>query len=247
MAACPRASAVSVSPQRNARVASGSPRHDTRAMGRARSAATRRRAGRGRRTRADGRRRRRHQRVWQWMVPEDSVVRGDVPYLRDSRPDRSPAYATNGRACRRGADYRGAEVRACLFSYRRSRNSSRARVLGDLRRTDRESRAGDSKRPVRSPLSRALTAPPGVIVLRKNGRIETQHPLPELTFEDAAARGTYRIEVYLSSAPGQPPVPVDRQQPDLRAASWMGSRTPRAASRGDRCMGHSRRTVARRK
>ncbi len=46
----------------------------------------------------------------------------------------------------------------------------------------------------------------GVIVLRKDGRILTQKPLPALTTE-SVGEGTYRVEVYLSSAPGDPPVP----------------------------------------
>ena len=45
-----------------------------------------------------------------------------------------------------------------------------------------------------------------MIVLRKDGRILTQHPLPALTFE-TAGEGTYRVEVYLSHAPGDPPIP----------------------------------------
>ena len=46
----------------------------------------------------------------------------------------------------------------------------------------------------------------GVIVLRKNGAILTQHPLPALKVE-GAGEGTYRVEVYLSSGPGEPPIP----------------------------------------
>ena len=54
--------------------------------------------------------------------------------------------------------------------------------------------------------ARANASSGGVIVLRKDGRILTQRPLPELAIE-AAGEGTYRIEVYLSSAPGDPPIP----------------------------------------
>jgi hypothetical protein len=46
----------------------------------------------------------------------------------------------------------------------------------------------------------------GVIVLRKDGAILTEHPVPALKVE-AAGQGTYRVEVYLSTAPGQPPIP----------------------------------------
>jgi hypothetical protein len=46
----------------------------------------------------------------------------------------------------------------------------------------------------------------GVIVLRRDGRILTQSPLPTLSRE-SAGEGTYRIEVYLSNGPGDPPIP----------------------------------------
>jgi hypothetical protein len=46
----------------------------------------------------------------------------------------------------------------------------------------------------------------GVITLRKDGRIVEQGPLPTLTRE-SAGEGTYRIEVDLSNAPGEPPIP----------------------------------------
>jgi len=47
----------------------------------------------------------------------------------------------------------------------------------------------------------------GTIVLRKDGRIVSQHPLPELTFDSKGEQGTYRVEAYLPNAPGNPPVP----------------------------------------
>jgi hypothetical protein len=46
----------------------------------------------------------------------------------------------------------------------------------------------------------------GVIVLRQNGEILTQQPLPSLAFE-TAGEGTYRVEVYLTHAPGEPLIP----------------------------------------
>ena len=46
----------------------------------------------------------------------------------------------------------------------------------------------------------------GVITLWKDGRVLTQSPLPVLTHE-SAGEGTYRIEVYLSNAPGEPSIP----------------------------------------
>jgi hypothetical protein len=46
----------------------------------------------------------------------------------------------------------------------------------------------------------------GVIALRKDGDILMQRPVPSLDV-DAAGEGTYRVEVYLSAAPGEPPIP----------------------------------------
>jgi hypothetical protein len=46
----------------------------------------------------------------------------------------------------------------------------------------------------------------GTIVLRKDNRVVGRHPLPELKFR-SKEQGTYRIEVYLSNSPGDPPVP----------------------------------------
>ena len=40
-----------------------------------------------------------------------------------------------------------------------------------------------------------------MIVLRKDGRILTQAPLPEMTLEAPREDGAYRIEVYLPTAP----------------------------------------------
>ena len=47
----------------------------------------------------------------------------------------------------------------------------------------------------------------GVIVLRKDGQIVAEHPLPEVTFDSKGEEGTYRAEVHLSNVPGEPPVP----------------------------------------
>lgn len=60
----------------------------------------------------------------------------------------------------------------------------------------------------------------GVIVLRKDGRVVQQHPLPELKF-DSRDEGTYRVEIYLSHAPGNPPVPWIVSNPIyLRPSGW---------------------------
>ena len=68
----------------------------------------------------------------------------------------------------------------------------------------------------------------GVIVLRRDGRILTQNPLPALTIE-TAGEGTYRVEVYLSSGPGEPPIPWIVSNPIyVRPAGW-GARSPSPA------------------
>ena len=65
----------------------------------------------------------------------------------------------------------------------------------------------------------------GTIVLRKDGRILAQQPLPALTIE-APGEGTYRVEVYLDAAPGNPPIPWIVSNPVyLRSDGW-GSPSP---------------------
>lgn len=61
----------------------------------------------------------------------------------------------------------------------------------------------------------------GVIVLRKDGRILTQHPVPALAFESTAGNGAYRVEVYLSNAAGQPMIPWIVSNPIyVQPAGW---------------------------
>jgi hypothetical protein len=67
----------------------------------------------------------------------------------------------------------------------------------------------------------------GVIVLRKDGRILTQNPLPALTFE-SAGEGTYRVEVYLSDAPGEPPIPWIVSNPIYVRPNGWGTSLPAA-------------------
>ena len=60
----------------------------------------------------------------------------------------------------------------------------------------------------------------GVMVLLKDGRILTQNPLPLLTHE-GAGEGTYRVEVYLGDAPGEPPIPWIVSNPIyVRPVGW---------------------------
>ena len=73
--------------------------------------------------------------------------------------------------------------------------------------------------------SRTLTArtnaPAGAtIVLRRDGRMLAEQPQPTLTFE-AQGEGTYRVEVLLSGAPGNPPIPWIVSNPIyLRPETW---------------------------
>jgi len=63
------------------------------------------------------------------------------------------------------------------------------------------------------------------IVLRRDGRILAEQPLPTLTVE-APGEGTYRVEVYLSGAPGNPPIPWIVSNPIyLRPETW-GTSSP---------------------
>ena len=81
-----------------------------------------------------------------------------------------------------------------------------------------------------SAVSRTLTARTnatsgGTLVLRRDGRVLAQQPLPALTAE-APGEGTYRVEVYLDAAPGDPPIPWIVSNPIyLRSDGW-GSPSP---------------------
>jgi len=66
-----------------------------------------------------------------------------------------------------------------------------------------------------------------VIVLRKDGAVLTQHPGPAINV-DGVGEGTYRVEVYLSSAPGAPPIPWIVSNPIyVRPDDWG---TPRSTA-----------------
>jgi hypothetical protein len=65
----------------------------------------------------------------------------------------------------------------------------------------------------------------GVIVLRKGGRILTQNPVPALRFE-TAGEGTYRVEVYLSHATGEPPIPWIVSNPIYVRPNGWGTPVP---------------------
>lgn len=83
-----------------------------------------------------------------------------------------------------------------------------------------------------SAVSRTLTARTnatsgGTIVLRKDGRVLAQQPLPALTAE-ATGEGTYRVEVYLDAAPGNPPIPWILSNPIYLQSDGWGSPSPAA-------------------
>jgi hypothetical protein len=67
----------------------------------------------------------------------------------------------------------------------------------------------------------------GEIILRKDGHILRQNPLPALT-ADAAGEGTYRVEVYLSGAPGEPPIPWIVSNPIYVRPDGWGTSLPMA-------------------
>jgi hypothetical protein len=68
--------------------------------------------------------------------------------------------------------------------------------------------------------ARANAPGSGTIVLLKNGQMLTRAPLPELTFA-AAGEGTYRVEVHLTAAPGEPPIPWIVSNPIyIRPPAW---------------------------
>lgn len=61
----------------------------------------------------------------------------------------------------------------------------------------------------------------GTIVLRKDGRVVTEHSAPELTFDAPADPGVYRVEVNLAKSPGQPQVPWILSNPIyVQPAGW---------------------------
>jgi hypothetical protein len=62
----------------------------------------------------------------------------------------------------------------------------------------------------------------GTIVLRRDGTIVAQHPMPSLEFRSSAP-GTYRVEVYLAASPGDPPVPWIVSNPIYVHPSEWGS------------------------
>jgi hypothetical protein len=118
----------------------------------------------------------------------------DRPLTNDANTDAARIMA----ALRKGAVYSAIDAIAAPASLEFSA------IAGGLRLGQ-----GDVFTDVSAPLlfsARTNASTGGVIVLRKDGRILTQQPLPSLAFE-TAGEGTYRVEVYLTHAPGEPLIP----------------------------------------
>ena len=88
-------------------------------------------------------------------------------------------------------------------------------------------------------LARTNAPDGGTIILRKDGRSVAQAPLPLLDFE-SREEGTYRAEVHLSGAPGEPPIPWIVSNPIyIRPREWgtQPATTPPATSDGQTIQG----------
>ncbi len=69
----------------------------------------------------------------------------------------------------------------------------------------------------------------GAIVIRRDGHVVAEQPLPEVTFETKGDQGSYRAEVMLADAPGNPPVPWIVSNPIyIRPAGWGTTPLPEA-------------------
>ena len=81
-----------------------------------------------------------------------------------------------------------------------------------------------------SSLVARTNAPGAMLVLRRDGRIVAHHASPELTFDATGQQGTFRVEVSLPGAPGDPPVPWIVSNPIyLRPGSWGAPAEPTPA------------------
>jgi hypothetical protein len=67
-----------------------------------------------------------------------------------------------------------------------------------------------------------------MVVLRRDGRIVAEHAAPELSFEASEQYGTYRAEVHLPHAPGDPPVPWIVGNPIYVRPDGWGTTAPAA-------------------
>ena len=139
----------------------------------------------------------------------------DRPLANDAAADAANLIA----ALKRGAAYSAIEAMASPAALEFSASSGSHRITqGDLFNNTAAALTFTAR-------TNATTG--GVIVLRKDGRILTQNPLPALALE-TAGEGTYRVEVYLSGGPGDPPIPWILSNPIyVRPAGWgMGMPSP---------------------
>ncbi len=137
----------------------------------------------------------------------------DRPLTNDAAADAADIIA----ALKRGAVYSAVDAIASPVAFDFSATSGGHRI-----------RQGDVFNDTAAALTfTARTNAPagGVIVLRKDGRILKQNPLPALVFE-TAGEGTYRIEVHLSNSPGDPAIPwIVSNSIYIRPVGW-GVRMP---------------------
>jgi hypothetical protein len=88
-------------------------------------------------------------------------------------------------------------------------------------------------------LARTNAPDGGTIILRQDGRSVAQAPLPLLEFE-SREEGTYRAEVHLQGAPGEPPIPWIVSNPIyIRPREWSAqpAKNPPAISDGQTIQG----------
>jgi hypothetical protein len=94
------------------------------------------------------------------------------------------------------------------------------------RRIGQGERFDQSAEPVT--LTARTNATGGEIVIRRDGQVLRQGPPPELAVE-TAGEGSYRVEVYLADAPGDPPIPWIVSNPIYVRTDTWGRLLPHAA------------------
>ncbi len=86
----------------------------------------------------------------------------------------------------------------------------------------------------------------GTIVLRKDGRVVSQHASPALTYDSKGEHGTYRVEVQLSHAPGHQPVPWIVSNPIYVRPDGLGNTGRGRTVQSNDLVEHSGRSLAHR-
>jgi hypothetical protein len=118
----------------------------------------------------------------------------DRPLTRDAANDAARLIA----ALKRGAVYSAVDAVATPAMLEFFATSGHRRI-------DQGERFSDIAAPITF-TARANAPAGGSIVLRRDGRILRENPLPTLNVQ-TAGEGTYRVEVNLANAPGEPPIP----------------------------------------